>query len=141
MSKNMTIREYLEAFNNNEFDDNSFETQVRAGWYDWFCKRTSLRNKTYTLTGKLKQLLKSDKINQDTMYVFFKNNCPLNGILYDDFRICDMETRDVIYTVTPKSGHDSERGKAYLYGRENDFEGPIVEGTWKDIKEYFLRKD
>ena len=74
------------------------------------------------------------KFNPETTYVFFKNNCPCCGSLYDDFRICDIETGDVIWTVIPSSGFD---GKAKLWGRENDFEMPIIDGSWKDIVEYF----
>ena len=52
-------------------------------------------------------------------YVFFKNNCPVNGPLYDDFRICDVESGNVIYTVIPKCGHS---GKAEIWGRKDDGE-------------------
>ena len=50
----------------------------------------------------------------------------MSGPLYDDFRICDVETGDVIWTVTPKCGHS---GKAEVWGRQNDFKGPIAVGT------------
>ena len=50
---------------------------------------------------------------------------PEYGPLYDDFRICDVETGNVIYTVTPKSGHS---GEAEIWGKENDFKCPIVTG-------------
>lgn len=96
-----SIREFIEKFNNGDFNSNNRSIQCDAGWYDWFCRDSSLRNKTYKLTAKLKKIINSEKINQDTMYVFFKNNCPCNGSLYDDFRICDRETGDVIFTVVP----------------------------------------
>ena len=64
-------------------------------------------------------------VDLDSTYVFFKNNCPFDGPLYDDFRICDIESGNVLYTVTPKSGHT---GKAELWGRENDFEEPLKTG-------------
>ena len=47
----------------------------------------------------------------------------MRGPLYDDFRIVDIETGNVIYTVIPKCGHS---GLAELWGRENNFEGPIL---------------
>ena len=61
----------------------------------------------------------------DKVYVFFKNNCTGRGTKYDDFRIVDRETGDVIYTVIPKCGHS---GKAEVWGRENGFKEAIVTG-------------
>lgn len=110
-------------------------------WYDWFCKDTSLPNKTAQLMPRVRKIVKLNngkRFNNDTCYTFFKNNCPCCGSLYDDFRICDIETQDVIYTVVPKSGHT---GMAELWGRENDFNEPLVEGTWKDVCDYFKGED
>jgi hypothetical protein len=108
-------------------------------WYDWFCREGSLVRKGETLLKKLKGIASSNKFDNDKCYVFFKNNCPCVGSLYDDFRICDKETGDVLYTVIPKSGYKGDEGRAQVYGAENGFNGPIVEGTWRDIKEWFLR--
>ena len=94
--ENIPIRQFLKNFDEGKYDDPSRSTQIDAGWYDWFCKDSSLKNKTVKLTKKLKQIVNSEKINQDTMYVFFKNNCPMVGSLYDDFRICNLESGEVI---------------------------------------------
>lgn len=130
---NMNINTFVGKFLDGQFEDNAID----AGWYDWFCKNESLRNKTCALGKKVIQLLPSKKIDGENMYVFFKNNCPMVGSLYDDFRICDMETGDVIYTIIPRSGMKIEDGAALVYGRENDFDEPLVKGTWKDVKEFF----
>jgi hypothetical protein len=109
------------------------------GFYDWFCKDSSLKNKAKTLVSRLQAILKNNKrFNPNTTYVFFKNNCPCRGRLYDDFRICDKETGDVLYTIVPSCGHDVSKGKAEVYGIDNDFDGPIVSGTWRDVKKFFL---
>ena len=108
-------------------------------WYDWFCKESSLERKGVALLKKLKGIASSNKFDNDKCYVFFKNNCPCVGSLYDDFRICDKETGDVLYTVIPKSGYKCDEGRAQVYGAENGFREPIVEGTWRDIKDWFLR--
>src|SRR5574343_565364 len=111
MSKSrMSIRQWVENFDNGLYADKSTDTQIEAGWYDWFCKDRSLQRKTVYLGKKLKVLLKSKKFDQDKCYVFFKNNCPVSGRLYDDFRICDIETGNVIYTITPASGHKCSFG-------------------------------
>lgn len=135
-----SIREFIKKFDNGDFNSNNRSVQCDAGWYDWFCRDSSLRNKTYKLTAKLKKIINSEKINQDTMYVFFKNNCPCNGSLYDDFRICDRETGDVIFTIIPALGHESKFGQSEVWGRENNFECALVEGTWKDVLKFFNEK-
>lgn len=139
MAKSISIREFISNFNAGKYNSKDFETQVAAGWYDWFCKTSSLRDKTYALVPKIKQLLASPKINQDTMYVFFKNNYPMQGSLYDDFRFCDMTTGNVIYTVTPSCGHESQWHEAQVWGYENEFEEPIIAGTWTDVVKFFMR--
>ena len=107
-------------------------------WYDWFCRDTSLKRKGEALLKKLKVIASSNKFDNDKCYVFFKNNCPCYGNLYDDFRICDKETGDVLYCVIPKSGFKRYEGRAQVYGVDNDFKEPLVEGTWRDVKAWFL---
>ena len=117
---------------------NNNNVNVMDLWYDWFCKDSSLKKKGESLLKKLRMISSSKKFDNDYCYVFFKNNCPLAGHLYDDFRICDMETGEVIYTVCPKSGHISDKGMGNVWGRENGFEKPLFEGSWKEIKKWFL---
>lgn len=104
---------------------------------DWFCKDSSLANKQKVLLGKVRKLAKSPKINVETMSVHFKNNCHMCGKLYDDIRFTDIETNDIVYTVIPKSGFDSKYGQSEVWGIENDFKEPLVEGTWNDVLKYF----
>lgn len=137
MPDNMNINTFALKFLRGEFDDSAVNIQIYAGWYDWFCRDTSLKSKTQSLGKKMLQLMKSDKIDTEKQYVWFKNNCPVHGRLYDDFRIADMETGDVIYTIIPSCGHDGEKGQAKVWGRENGFSEPLVAGTWKDVKNFF----
>ena len=137
MKEQITLKQWIENFDNGVYDSNDINVQIDAGWYDWFCKDSSLKNKTKSLASKVKRISKSSKIDIDKTYVLFKNNCPCNGSLYDDFRICDIETGKVIYTIIPKSGHNINKGKSELWGRENNCEEDIVEGSWKDILDYF----
>ena len=106
-------------------------------FYDWFCKDESLPNKSRKLLKKLHAVSPSWRFNPETTYTFFKNNCPGNGSLYDDFRICDIASGDVIYTITPSCGHKSSNGRAEVWGKENDFKEPLMTGTWNDVKHYF----
>ena len=132
MEKELTITETLKQWKSGELD-------IKALWYDWFCKETSLVNKGKALLQRLNAISGSAKFDNDKTYVFFKNNCPCNGSLFDDFRICDIETGDVIYCVVPKSGYNSNYGKAEVWGKENKFDDPIIEGTWKEVKDWFLK--
>lgn len=134
---NMNIATFAERFLRGEFESTYVPIQIEAGWYDWFCRETSLPGKTRNLGKKVLRLMKSSKIDIENNYVFFKNNCPMSGSLYDDFRICDMETGNVIYTIVPSSGHKSNKGTAEVWGRENDFAEPLVTGSWKDVKTFF----
>lgn len=133
-NENISIHQYLRNYNNGMYADKDVSTQCDAGWYDWFCDPTKLAAKTVKLTEKLKDIVYSTKIDRDKMYVWFKNNCPMNGPLYDDFRISDLETGDVVYTIIPRSSHS---GKAEVWGSENKFDGPLVRGTWRDVRKFF----
>lgn len=134
MSERICIAEFL---NRVDSDREFFEDRTCFHFYDWFCKDSSLENKAKSLISKLKRIKDSSKIDTSKSYVFFKNNCPMVGSLYDDFRICDMETGDVIYTIVPKSGHRSDDGLGEVWGRENKFNGPILRAYWKDIVKWF----
>jgi len=133
----VSVRQWLENYAAGKYDASDCMTQIDAGWYDWFCKDKSLAGKTRKLASKVKRIAKSKKINLDTMYVWFKNNCPMDGSLYDDFRFADRTSGDVVYTITPASGHNAERGIASVWGRENEFADPLVEGTWADVLKFF----
>lgn len=133
------IREWVKKFDAGEFNAPDFKTQCEAGWYDWFCKDSALARKTQKLGRYLKTLLKTGAIDVDNSYVFFKNNCPGVGTLYDDLRVCDLATGEVIWTIVPKSGHRSKEGRAGIYGsldgtvENRDFSAALAEGTKKDI--------
>jgi len=118
-----------------EFDNKTLNTKEL--WYDWFCKETSLEGKTKRLMPKVKRVAKSNKIDPEKSYVFFTNRCPMVGKLFDDFRICDIESGDVQYNIVPSSGFARDEGESQVYGKENDFKEPLVSGTWKDVCEFF----
>lgn len=115
------LKEQLEKAKQGIYIDNDGSNHCH-NFYDWFCSEKALKNKAKRLFGQLRTFLKyHPEIDIEKVYCFFKNNCPVYGTLYDDFRICDIETGDVIYTVIPKTGHALDEGRAQLWGRENDF--------------------
>ena len=99
MSEEMTVRTFIERFKKGDFESPDAHTQIEAGWYDWFCREKSLLNKTRKMGSIIKQVKDGGKVNLDTMYVWFKNNCPGGGPLYDDFRFADIVTGDVQFTI------------------------------------------
>ena len=102
------------------FDDADVRTQILAGWYDWFCKDSSLANKTKKMGNIIKQVKRGGKVDIENWYVWFKNNCPLNGPLYDDFRFADLETGNVMFTIQIDCCWNKSRYA--VYGRTPDGE-------------------
>ena len=130
-----TLRQQLEAFDNGTTMDS--DGQINSGtfnFYDWFCSDKALENKSMKLFKQVKTFIKHHpEINLDTHYVFFKNNCPMIGSTYDDFRICDIEGGNVQFTVTPsrvikKSGRETIK-ISEMWGRSNDFKQPLKEAN------------
>lgn len=120
-----TLTQQLAAFEQGIFIDSDGSEDECYNFFDWFCKDTALKAKAEKLFQMVKRWVKARNIDTDKVYVFFKNNCPLIGPLYDDFRICDIETGDVIWTVTPKSGRS---GLTEVWGKCNGFNAPVVTG-------------
>ena len=121
----ITTREQLEKFlKGKKFESHNF--------YDWFCRDSALEKKSENLFKKLNSISKSSKFDLDKTYSFFKNNCPIKGATYDDFRICDLESGNTIYTVSYR------KGIYEVFGKENNFNCSLVEGKWIDIKNFFL---
>jgi hypothetical protein len=131
--KDITVNEWIKKFNNGDFDNDYYA----ANWYDWFCKDTSLNNKTKRYGRIIKQLKSENILNNH--YVFFKNNCPMNGGLYDDFRFCDLESGDVIYNINVDCPHFDF--KYCLYEKENGFSEPSQKfNTTKELINYLNTK-
>ena len=136
MKDRISINEWINKFLSGEFDSQDVRVQIQAGWYDWFCKDSSLANKTKKMGNIVRQVKRGGKVNLDDWYVWFKNNCPLNGPLYDDFRFASLETGDVQFTIQINCCWNKHRYA--VYGRTTDGEGhwdePLFESdSLKDL--------
>ena len=122
---NTKLSEWINSFVNGEFDRRDVQTQIKAGWYDWFCKDTSLYGKTQRMGNIVRQIKVGGKVDFENWYVWFKNNCPVGGPLYDDFRFARLDTGEVQFTIQINCCWNKHRYS--VYGRKNDFETPLFE--------------
>lgn len=115
-----------------DIDDLGKRSKGCYAFYDWFCKTSSLKRKAERLISVTRKIasLKSKAFDPKKCYVFFKNNCPCDGPLYDDLRICDKKTGEVLINVCP-SRHE-------IWSTENDFDCPVLEASsMKEIYAWF----
>ena len=134
---NISIKQFIKNYEKGKYNNPDTNTMIDAGWHDWFCDDAELKPRLDAMFPKVKEIAHSSKINMDTMFVFFKNNCPGIGDIYDDFRFCEMECGDVVYTIVPASGHEKSKGQASVCGRENEFKVALAEGKWDDVAIFF----
>ena len=131
MPDELSVRQWQEKFRAGAFNAQDRYTQCEAGWYDWFCQ-------DHALAGRLKKIGKvvmgiTDPFILDNYYVWFKNNCPLSGPLYDDVRFEPLSgERDGKYFVVSLDSHH-ERTKWALVTERYGFDAPEFE--CRDIRE------
>ena len=118
MENRICLQSWIGSFILGDFDSEDVKTQIKAGWYDWVCKDSSLGRKTKRMGNIMSKLREGGKVNFKNWYVWFKNNCPLNGPLYDDFRFADLETGEVQFTIQLDCCWNQK--KYTVYGRTPD---------------------
>lgn len=90
---------------------------------DWFCKDSALPAKARKLLIASKQIAATKRWDFNQHYLLFKNNCPVTKPLYDDIRIVDLETRDVVAVIIPS------KNELYL----NATQTTIRYASWDDL--------
>lgn len=103
----MTLREFQKQYENGAFRDPSRDTQIAAGWTDWFCPDNQLAAKLQQLWESILQHITSDFI-LDNFSVLFCNHCPCDAPLYDEilFHACDQNKADTMnFGVSIDSPH------------------------------------
>ena len=109
----MSVRQWQERFRAGDFSSKDRAVQCEAGWYDWFCQDDAL-------AGRLQKLSKvvmgiTDPYILDHYYVWFKNNCPLSGPLYDDMRFEPLhgDRNGRYFVVIRDSPHETHKWTIY----------------------------
>lgn len=97
--KKSSIRIWQEEYNSGAFKSSDRKTQINAGWYDWFCKDTSLANKTKRIGQIVKQIKEGGKVDIDNCYAWFVNKCLQSGSLYDELRISQIDNINMILSI------------------------------------------
>ena len=136
--KRMSVREWQQAYQRGEFQSPNLAVQVRAGWYDWFCSDAALKHRL----DKLAKLVMGirDPFILDNYYVWFKNNCPLQGPLYDDVRFEPLggERNGKYFVVSLDCPYEQE--KWTLYTERHGFEEPeFSAATVREMRVYLNR--
>lgn len=131
MTDELSVCQWQEQFRAGAFNAGDIYTQCRAGWYDWFCQDEAL-------AGRLKKIARvvmgiTDPFILDNYYVWFKNNCPLDGPLYDDARFEPLSGKrgGKYFVISLDSPH--ERMKWALATERYGFDSP--EFDCRDIRE------
>ena len=118
-----------------DFSSRDRAVQCEAGWYDWFCRDDALAGRLKKISGVVLGI--TDPFILDNYYVWFKNNCPLDGPLYDDVRFEPLtgERDGKYFVVSLDSPH--ERMKWALVTERYGYDAPEFEcGNVRDMVKY-----
>ena len=133
MSSKLNFKAQLEAFRNQteEYAKDSYF------FWDWFCSEKALKIKSKLLMTKAEKVMSKLGLDPEKHKVAFKNNCPMNGKLYDSFSIESLEEDKVVIWCAPSLGYKSQEGLAQLVDMRTegkDGEGiTITANSWKEL--------
>ena len=63
MLERIPLNKWIDEFLEGSFDSHDIKTQIKAGWYDWFCKDSSLVKKTARMGSIIKQIKSGGKVD------------------------------------------------------------------------------
>ena len=131
----MSVRQWQERFRAGDFNSRDLSVQCEAGWFDWFCRNDALAGRLEKLS-KIVLGIKAPFI-LDNYYVWFKNNCPMAGPLYDDVRFEPLsgEREGKYFVVILDCPH--ELAKWALYTERYGYDAPeFFSGNVRNMVQY-----
>lgn len=150
----MTLRTFMDAYEKHELD----VTQERDSiWQGWDCETRELSGRGQSLADVFYKLIKSSQLNVDNCRVWFSNRQPNYNfpMSFDEIIISDFSGDTVLYKITYNgiyekiknpSNESPERGwqittggAANVLSAINNFNEPVVHGTWQDVVDYFTQ--
>ena len=111
-----SLFKWIEEFQKGNYDSEDKATQVKAGWFDWFCDDFLLSTKTKIMGEIISQIRPGGKVDLQNTFVWFKNNAPIEGPLFDDFRIADIKTEESLFVTQIDCPWNKK--KYVVYGRK-----------------------
>lgn len=116
-----------------DMTNESLMAESGYNFFDWFCKYTSLKGRAKRLIPKVQFLVDQGIINPETTYAWFKNNCPVSGKLYDDFRFTTIDKNYYIGGIAPAVGYNDVYNECHLFLAKDNFETVAFE-NWEVFK-------
>ena len=107
----MKVRDWITRYQNGEFKEKTLETQIDAGWYDWFCNDQELLEKLKKM-AKIIVDVNNDYI-LDNYKIQFYNRCPMDFPLFDEVLLKPIDKKETRY-ISIQFDHPFGRTKPYL---------------------------
>jgi len=123
--EHISVRQWQERFRAGAYENKDLKVQCAAGWYDWFCRDEALARRLKKISKVVMGI--TDPYILDNYYVWFMDNCPVVGGLYDEARFEPLSgNRDGKYfVVSLDSPYESRRWT--LFTERYDFGAPEYE--------------